>query len=59
MGEVRVKVKLTNVVDQAAPAAGKISTDSVRTVEADAMVVSECNRRTTALWNMQTGRRKP
>jgi clan AA aspartic protease len=38
MGEVRVKVKLTNVADQAAAAAEKISPDSVRSVEADAMV---------------------
>jgi hypothetical protein len=38
MGEVRVKVKLTNVADQAAAVAGKISPDAVRTIEADAMV---------------------
>ena len=38
MGEVRIKVKLSNVADQAAVAAGQLSPDQVRTVEADAMV---------------------
>ena len=38
MGEVRVKVKLSNVADQAAVAAGQLLPDQVRYVEADAMV---------------------
>ncbi len=38
MGEVRIKVKLSNVADQAAVAAGQLSPDQVRNVEADAMV---------------------
>jgi len=38
MGEVRVRVKLTNTADAAAAAAGKMAADSVRTVEADALV---------------------
>jgi clan AA aspartic protease len=38
MGEVRVKVRLSNVADQAAVAAGQLSPDQVRNVEADAMV---------------------
>jgi clan AA aspartic protease len=38
MGEVRVKVKLSNVADQAAVAAGQLSPDQIRKVEADAMV---------------------
>ena len=38
MGEVRVKVKLSNVADQAAVAAGQLSPDQIRNVEADAMV---------------------
>ena len=38
MGEVRVKVKLTNTADAAAAAAGKMAADAVRTVEADALV---------------------
>jgi clan AA aspartic protease len=38
MGEVRIKVKLSNVADQAAAAAGRLSPDQVRCVEADAMV---------------------
>jgi clan AA aspartic protease len=38
MGEVRVKVKLTNTADAAAAAAGRMSPDLVRTVEADALV---------------------
>ncbi len=38
MGEVRIKVKLSNVADQAAVAAGQLSPDRVRNVETDAMV---------------------
>jgi clan AA aspartic protease len=38
LGEVRIKVKLSNVADQAAVAAGQLSPDQVRNVEADAMV---------------------
>src|SRR5437867_4314501 len=38
MGEVRVKVKLTNTADAAAAAAGKLPAEAVRTVEADALV---------------------
>jgi clan AA aspartic protease len=38
MGEVRVKVKLSNVADQAAVVAGQLSPDQIRNVEADAMV---------------------
>ena len=38
MGEVRIKVKLSNVADQAAFAAGQLSLDEVRNVEADALV---------------------
>jgi clan AA aspartic protease len=38
MGEVRIKVKLSNVADQAAVVAGQLSPDQVRNVEADAMV---------------------
>jgi len=38
MGEVRIKVKLSNVADQAAVAAGQLLPDQVRNVEADAMV---------------------
>lgn len=38
MGEVRVKVKLTNTADAAAAAAGHLSPDAVRSVEADALV---------------------
>src|ERR1035441_4033548 len=38
MGEVRVKVKLSNVADQAAVVAGQLLPDQVRYVEADAMV---------------------
>jgi len=38
MGEVRVKVKLSNVADQAAAAAGRISPDTIRQIETDAMV---------------------
>ena len=38
MGEVRVQVKLTNVADAAAFAAGQISADKIRFVEADALV---------------------
>jgi len=38
MGEVRVKIRLTNTADAAAAAAGKMPADAVRTVEADAMV---------------------
>jgi hypothetical protein len=38
MGEVRVKVKLSNVADQAAAAAGKLSLSDVRQIEADALV---------------------
>ena len=38
MGEVRVKVKLSNVADQSAAAEGRIPKDQVRMVEADALV---------------------
>ena len=38
MGEVRVKVKLTNTADAAAAAAGKLPAEAVRMVEADALV---------------------
>ena len=38
MGEVRVKVKLSNVADQAGVAAGQLAPDQVRNVEADALV---------------------
>ena len=38
MGEVRVKVKLSNVADQAAVVAGQLLPDQVRYVEADSMV---------------------
>ena len=38
MGEVRIKVKLSNVADQAAAAAGRLPPEQVRHVEADAMV---------------------
>ncbi len=38
MGEVRVKVRLTNTADAAAAAAGKLPAEAVRTVEADALV---------------------
>jgi clan AA aspartic protease len=38
MGEVRVKVKLSNVADSSAAAEGKLPPDRVRTVEADALV---------------------
>ncbi|SRR5258708_3347121 len=38
MGEVRVRVKLTNTADAAAAAAGKLPAGDVRTVEADALV---------------------
>ena len=38
LGEVRVTVKLSNVADQAAAAAGKLSPQQVRSVETDAMV---------------------
>ena len=37
MGEVRVKVKLSNVADQAAAADGRLPHDQVRYVETDAM----------------------
>ena len=37
-GEVRVKVRLSNVADHAAVAAGQLSPANVRTVEADALV---------------------
>jgi predicted aspartyl protease len=38
MGEVRVKVKLSNVADEAAAAAGKLTAAEVRQLEADALV---------------------
>ena len=38
MGEVRVKVKLTNTADAAAAAAGRLAPAAVRSVEADALV---------------------
>lgn len=38
MGEVRVKVKFTNVADAAAAAHGMIAADEIRIYEADAMV---------------------
>ena len=38
MGEVRVKVKLTNVVDAALARQGKLSPDEIRSYEADAVV---------------------
>ena len=38
MGEVRVKVKLTNAVDEAMVRRGLLSTDQVRRYEADALV---------------------
>src|SRR2546422_246102 len=38
LGEIRVKVKLTNTADAAAAAAGKLPAEAVRTVEADALV---------------------
>jgi len=37
-GEVRVKVKLSNVADQAAVAQGRLSTEKIRSIEADAVV---------------------
>ncbi len=38
MGEVRIKVRLSNVADHAAVAAGQLSPANVRAVEADALV---------------------
>ena len=38
MGEVRVKVKLTNTADAAAAAVGRIPAAAVRSLEADALV---------------------
>jgi clan AA aspartic protease len=38
MGEVRVKVKLSNVSDAQAAAEGRLSPEKVRSVEADALV---------------------
>ena len=38
MGEVRVKVKLTNAADQAMARRGKMKFEEVRSYEADAMV---------------------
>ena len=38
MGEVRVQVKLSNVADLSAVAAGRLAPDAVRIVEANAMV---------------------
>jgi len=38
MGEVRVKVKITNAVDEALVRRGQLSADQVRTYEADALV---------------------
>ena len=40
MGEVRVKVKLTNALDRALARRGKISENEIRTYEADALVDS-------------------
>jgi len=38
MGEIRVKVKLTNAVDEELARAGNLSKDQVRTYDADALV---------------------
>jgi predicted aspartyl protease len=38
MGEVRIKVKLTNAFDEALERRGKIGKDEIRTYEADALV---------------------
>jgi hypothetical protein len=38
MGEVRVKVKLTNATDEALARRGKIETEEIRVYEADARV---------------------
>jgi len=38
MGEVRIQVKLANVTDLALAAAGKLDAQSIRTIEADALV---------------------
>ena len=38
MGEVRVKVKLTNTLDRAMARRGQIKTDEIRTYEADALI---------------------
>jgi clan AA aspartic protease len=38
MGEVRTKVRLLNVADASAAAAGKLNPDQVRWIEADALV---------------------
>ena len=38
MGEVRIKVKLTNAVDEALVRRGKLSTNEIRIYETDAMV---------------------
>ena len=38
MGEVRVRVRITNSADAQAAQAGKLPTDQVRSVEADALV---------------------
>lgn len=44
MGEIRVKVKLTNAVDEALCRDGKLAKDQVRTYDADAMVDTEAVR---------------
>ncbi|NOS99257.1 MAG: clan AA aspartic protease [Phycisphaerales bacterium] len=38
VGEIRVKVRLTNAVDEAMARRGRLETDQIRTYEADAMV---------------------
>ena len=38
MGEVRVKVKLTNAIDEGMARCGKINKDEIRTYEADALI---------------------
>ena len=38
MGEVRVKVKLTNAIDEGMVRRGKLNKDEIRTYEADALV---------------------
>lgn len=38
MGEVRIKVKLTNAIDEGLARRGKLSEKEIRTYEADALV---------------------
>ena len=38
MGEVRIKVKLTNAVDEALVRRGKLSTNEIRIYETDALI---------------------